>query len=265
VFRWLETHAHDRENGGYYEGFDPEGHILWEPEPNAPRPLDAIGSDYGVKSQNAHLHLMEAFSELARVWRDDLLVERLAELREIMGTKLMSREGGMHAYANPDWTPILSAFSYGHDIEAAHLLLDADLALFGEVRPDTVRWATTLADHTLAEGFDWTEGGFYAEGREGHTSENMKIWWAQAEGLLGLARVLELTGNPRYEDALLLTWRWIRDRQIDSTFGGWFDTILADGSWLYAGRKGSMWKAAYHDGRALISGAQCLRRIASSR
>ena len=114
--------------------------------------------------------------------------------------------------------------------------------------------ARALADATLAEGWDDKRGGiFYAGAADGPT-DRTKNWWAQAEALLGFAALWRHTGDPRYRDALAGTCAFVRDHQIDHARGGWFEE---------AGRpempKGHAWKAAYHDGRALLFTARLLR------
>ncbi len=141
VFGWLETYAHDKKHGGYFEAISAKGlPVLTKPNKPALRDgTDQIGTPYGLKSQNTHLHLMEAFSELAKSWRDPLVLERLREVRDVINEKLFDPAGWLQVYTKPDWTPIPDRVSYGHDIEAAHLLLDADLTLDGAWSAETIR------------------------------------------------------------------------------------------------------------------------------
>ncbi|HEX8889777.1 MAG TPA: hypothetical protein VF779_11530, partial [Pyrinomonadaceae bacterium] len=60
-----------------------------------------------------------------------------------------------------------------------------------------------------------------------------------------------------------LQWAFIRDRLVDHEFGGLFDTVERDGkptSYI----KARIWKAAYHDGRALLNVSERLRRLAKA-
>ena len=81
AFAWLEEHAHDPRNGGYYEALTRQGRpILTAPaDPNDPV-SDAIGTRYGYKSMNSHIHLLEAFTALYEVWPDPLVATRLGSL-----------------------------------------------------------------------------------------------------------------------------------------------------------------------------------------
>ncbi|AIE84314.1 AGE family epimerase/isomerase [Fimbriimonas ginsengisoli] len=269
VFHWLETRVHDEEHGGYFEWTDAAGQPLLKAPADWSGPnRDAIGTRYGLKSQNTHLHLLEAFTELARVWRDPLLLERLAEASEILTKRLLHADGWLYQYAQPDWSPVPGLISYGHDIEAAHLLMAASRELHGEVTEQTAGVARKLIDYVLCHGLDGELGGLFNTGTpEGEVFDDTKIWWVQAEALLGLAWGLELPGADvaAYAEALTGVWRWIRGRQIDSQYGGWFGYLSRDGKPLHYDTKGDMWKAAYHDGRALLFAARGRVRWAARR
>jgi hypothetical protein len=53
-----------------------------------------------------------------------------------------------------------------------------------------------------------------------------------------------------------------QDYQIDPEFHGLYEMIGPDGRPTNTG-KGRIWKAAYHDGRALLNVSERLRRLAS--
>src|SRR5262249_49771441 len=62
VFRWLEAHAIDVTNGGYHEVLDRKGAPLLS-GPNG-EAQSKIGTPYGSKSANTHIHVLEALTEL---------------------------------------------------------------------------------------------------------------------------------------------------------------------------------------------------------
>jgi mannobiose 2-epimerase len=197
------------------------------------------------------------------------LLTRLAELKEILEDRLYDPAGWLQIYTKPDWTPVPDRVSYGHDIEAAHLLLDAAETLSGGLDEKTIQRARSLVDNTLMFGMDREFGGFFTNGTPGgRPLLRSKGWWTQAEALLGIVKAIELpdAAVDEYLDALVATWNWIRDFQIDPEFGGWFETVQTDGTPAdpeeHKDRKGHMWKAAYHEARALIEAVKILRRLA---
>ncbi len=244
------AHA-DPKNGGYFEVSDTEGRAKLSGDG-----VDAIGTPYGQKSQNTHLHLVEAFSELYRAHPDPSVAANLQRMLQIFTGELFDPSGHLHLFAQPDWTPASTDISYGHDIEAAHLILDAADALgVQDVRIDHCTRA--LADHTLAHGWDKEFGGIFYSGTAEGPIRGSKNWWAQAESLLGFTTLWSRTGDPRYEQALAKQWAFIRDHQIDPGCG-WHEEVERDGT-PRLGLKGHGWKAAYHDGRALLFTARILR------
>lgn len=265
-FDWLERNLYDDAFGGYFECTDETGKRLVELPAGSAIKVDGIGTTYGLKSQNTHLHLLEALTELAQVCDDPRVTGRLAEIRSILVDKLFHPDGWLHICAEADWSPVPGLVSFGHDVEAAHLLLAADAMLSGGPAPETERVAQALLDYALRHGYDRQRGGFFnLSTPTGEVRDQTKVWWVQAEALLGFVRGLSLSGAPRsdYLEAVQGTWRWIQDRQIDRDYGGWHGAVAPDDHILYNGVKGDPWKAAYHDGRALLFSAQILRNMCS--
>ena len=56
-------------------------------------------------------------------------------------------------------------------------------------------------------------------------------------------------------------WRFIKEYQIDSQFHGVYELTGTNGK-ATSQDKGRIWKAAYHDGRALLNVTERLRRLA---
>ncbi len=265
AFRWVDQHAHDSENGGYFEWLTREGKVV-QPDPNQVtlQPVPVAGFPVGYKSMNTHIHLLEAFSQLYQVWQDDTLRQRLEELLSIIRDRICVVPGAMNLYFTNEWRPIPDHDSYGHDVETAYLLLEAEDALGKPHDPRTERMAKMLVDHALAYGWDEHRGGFYRDGTTfGKPEDLLKEWWVQMEGLNSLLLMHERYGRDtdRYFRAFQKQWRFIRAYQADHEFHGIFELVGTDGK-PATGDKGHIWKAAYHDGRALLNVSERLRRLA---
>ena len=63
-----------------------------------------------------------------------------------------------------------------------------------------------------------------------------------------------------YFRAFQKQWQFIKDYQIDREFHSLYPMVGPDGV-PASDSKGSIWKAAYHDGRALLSVTERLRRL----
>lgn len=262
---WTDQHAHDAAHGGYFELLNRDGSVVIPHAPNGQVETDAIGP-VGYKSMNTHIHLLEAFTELYRVWPDPTLRARLEELLAIVRDKIAVEPGAMNLYFTNAWQPIPDHDSYGHDVETAYLMLETDELLHGKASPSTERRAKSLVDHALAYGWDAKNGGFFQDGTTfGKPEDTHKEWWVQAEGLNALLMMHERYGkqNPIYFQRFLEQWHFIRTYTIDAQYRGLWNLTTADGTPITTD-KGSIWKAAYHDSRAFWNVSDRLHRLALS-
>lgn len=265
AFRWMDAHAHDSKNGGYFEWLTRDGKpIPAHPETGKVEELPVAMFPIGYKSMNTHIHLMEAFTQLYEVWKEDTVRKRIEELLAIIRDKVCVEPGAMNLYFTDAWQPIPDHDSYGHDVEAAYLMLEAEDVLGVTHNPATERMAKMLVDHALAYGWDQTYGGFYRDGTTiGRAEDKLKEWWVQVEGLNALLIMHEKYGQQTdlYFKAFQQQWQFIKEYQIDSEFHGLYEMIGTDGKPTIQ-TKGRIWKAAYHDGRAFLNVSKRLRNLA---
>ena len=268
AFDWLERHAHDAEHGGYFEALTRDGTpILSWPE-GAPiaRRTDRLGIYYGYKSMNAHIHLLEALAEFARVEPTPLAKERLREVHAIVRDRIAVEPGALNLYLTRDWRAIPAHDSFGHDVETAYLLTESAEAQGMPDDPKTRRIARQLVDHALDWGWDDDHGGFFEKGESfnGPAFDRTKVWWTQAEGLNALLLMHRTYGHEtgRYWDAFLKEWAFIERHLLDPVHGGWFMETTREGTLIGDGRKATPWKANYHTSRAVMNVASMLGEIA---
>ena len=121
-FNWYDEHGHDAEHRGYFEILTVEG------KPNLTA-VPAVGGAAGEKSMNSSVHMLEALTEIYRIWPDPNVRARLQEMFELVRDKIANEDGYLTLFFTSDWTPKKNEDSYGHDVEAAYLLIDAAEAL----------------------------------------------------------------------------------------------------------------------------------------
>jgi mannobiose 2-epimerase len=259
LFRVLEEKAHDNKNGGYVEFFTED----WRPLTDPREP--AYVGPAGTKTYNTHLHLLEAFAELYRVWPDALVRRRLNELLVINTNTVRHPDHNCNIDGWwPDWRmveePRNLRASYGHDVECAWLALDAARTL--EQSPRLLRgWAEALCGYALKHGYDRAHGGFYYTGPLGGAADDTrKEWWVEAEALVSMLEMYRLTGKPEYYDAFKGTLAFVEKHQVAKE-GSWWATRAADGSAKGDSRTGP-WQGAYHSGRAMLLCAKMLEELA---
>ncbi|WP_210420483.1 AGE family epimerase/isomerase [Aquisphaera giovannonii] len=264
AFDWLEAHAHDRDHGGYFEALKRDGTPILTAQPGSPgRDKDRLGIAYGRKTMNSHIHLLEAFAELARVDDRPVVKQRLDEVFHLVRDRIAAEPGLLNLELTREWKIIPSHDSYGHDVETAYLLVEAADVLGMPSDGATWKVARSLVDHALAGGWDDRHGGFYDKGdvATNHAFDLTKVWWTQAEGLNALLLLDGKYGREtdRYHRAFLKQWDFIRSCLIDPRYDGWFSETESDGKLRGDGAKANPWKANYHTSRALMNVVRTLR------
>jgi mannobiose 2-epimerase len=254
VFELIETHARDESRGGYRETYERDWRLA------ADARLSAIDLNE-QKSMNNHLHVMEAYTNLLRVWPNDRLRTSLVALIEIfLATIVDARTHHLRLFFDDAWTVKSDRISFGHDIEASWLLCEAaevvgDASLTRRVHAQALR----TAEATLLEGVDADGGLLYEAGPEGRLADSDKHWWPQTEALVGFLNAFELSRESRYYAAAWNTWRFIERRLLDRQYGEWFYKVSRSGEPDLAQPKISTWKCPYHNGRMCL---EALRRLA---
>jgi cellobiose epimerase len=273
TFRWLDRHSHDDVHRGYFDYMDRDG-----------TPLRGGLGRNTAKDQNSSIHLLEAFTELYRIWPDPVVRDRLRELLELIRDRIVVEPGTLTLFSFADWTPVSyrdsteavrradryyhDHVSFGHDVETAYLMLEAAEALGLGRDARTLRVAKQMLDHSLRTGWDGSVGGFYEAGyyHRGQPAltvvDDTKNWWAQAEGLNTLLIFGDLFPNDPmgYHQRFLTQWRYITGYLIDHEHGGWYAGGIDRQPEMRRALKGQIWKAAYHDGRALMNVARRLEQ-----
>lgn len=252
IYHLIEKHGRENQSGGYLEAFGRD----WQPIDDMR--LSAVDQNE-PKSQNTHLHVLEAYTNLLRVWPDAGLHRTLSELLEIMLTRIVNpRTGHLGLFFAKDWTLRSDKISYGHDIEASWLFTEATRVLRNEALTErTHALAVKIADVTLAEGID-VDGGVYNEGGPTGLTNTNKEWWPQAEAVVGFLNAYQISGEKRFFDAALHTWDFIEKHLIDFKRGEWLRGVTRDGQVLANELKVGFWKCPYHNGR---TGLEAVRRI----
>jgi cellobiose epimerase len=235
----IEQHAHDAAHGGYIEALAEDWSPAWD--------LRLSDKDMDVaKSMNNHLHILEAYTNLHRVWPNPVVAGRLRELISLFGSKMLTPSGHFDLFFDEDWRVCSNSYTYGHDIEGAWLLHDAAEVLRDEdlVKPVS-QWVINIAQAVAREALD-QEGGLVYEGRNGEVIDPNREWWPQAEGILGFWRAYRITQDAKYSDIAARLWDFIQRRMVDRAQGEWFWRVFPDGSIDQKEPKISEWKDPYH-------------------
>lgn len=247
LYETVQQKFHDEVNGGWIEHCDRDFTPLTCTGERLPGMPDIVG----FKSGDAHLHWMEALTELYAEVQNASVRDSLLETIELLCTKFYPPDVSASCeYRLADWKPTgndeFSGVSHGHMIEFAWLLLHAQQALG---LPRDWDHFESLLQHSLRYGFDHERGGFYFRGKPDEMAcDTTKFWWIQAEGLSALT--VAAAHSDEYNGPLTQLIDWILNCQICSDDGVWIVSTDAAGHPLSV-KKAGEWKAAYHEVRAI--------------
>ncbi len=243
LFESIEQHSFDSVKNGYCEALTRQwGEIA-----------DMRLSDKDEnerKTMNTHLHILEPYTNLYRVWKNEHLEKQLRNLIELFTGKILNAETGhLRLFFDDDWVSKSHTVSYGHDIEASWLIHEAalvlgDKTLLAKVEP-LVEYIAAAADEGLmSDGSMVYETSLY----KGKTDFD-RHWWVQAENIVGHVNLYQ-----HFEDEIalrkaFLCWEFVKKNLIDYKNGEWYWSMRADGAVNTDDDKAGFWKCPYHNGR----------------
>ena len=245
LYNTIEAKAHDKKNKGHMETFSRD----WIPAANARL---AYGQENATKTMNTHLHLLEAYTNLYRVWQDPKLKASLHELIIVFRDHIIDHETWhFKLFFDSQWNSTSETISFGHDIEGSWLLTEAaellgNEELLEEIEKISIKMAQACYDEALD-----TDGGLFYEAEPHGISIKRKDWWPQAETVVGFLNAYQLTNQPHYLTAANNCWKFTLQNLVDDKYGEWFSKASAERPGDKA-QKTSEWKAPYHNGRACL-------------
>lgn len=245
LYAKIQEHSYDKINKGYFEAFTRD----WQPIDD----LRLSEKDANEKkTMNTHLHIIEGYVNLYKVWKDEKLLLDIVELLETIEKYFINTETGhLRLFFDENWKEKPDVISYGHDIEAAWLLQQcAEISGNETLIANYKKHAIQIAEVTK-EGLDADGGLWYEYDPEKNELIAEKHWWPQAEALIGFYNAYQLTGKEEYLDIVYRNWKFIKKYMIDQQNGEWHWGVYDDYSTIKKDKAG-FWKCPYHNGRACL-------------
>ncbi|NMH27416.1 AGE family epimerase/isomerase [Flavobacterium silvaticum] len=241
----IEEHSFDKTKNGYFEAFTRD----WQPIADL-RLSDKDANE--KKTMNTHLHIAEAYATLYSVWPDKELGWKLENLLVLFDTVFLHKEtGNFKLFFNEDWIEKPDVISYGHDIEAAWLLLRCAEILGNEILIKAWRTNAILIADATKTGIDSDGGLWYEYDAVQHTLMAEKHWWPQSEMQVGYFTAWKISGDRTYLDIVLKNWEFTKKYLVDLENGEWIWGINADYSAIQKDKAG-FWKCPYHNTRGCL-------------
>ncbi len=244
IFEIIEKYGKDKKNKGYFEtaaeDFSPvEDMRLSEKDLNAP------------KSMNAHLHIMEAYSNLADYSKESKVIKVLEELINIFIYKIIQSNWHLGLFFDLNWNLLSDLISYGHDIECSWLLIEAaKVTGNNELIEKVKKVSVSLAEVSLKEAID-TDNGIFYEGDKKGPFKTKKEWWMQVEAMVGYMQAYQLTKKELFIDKIINIWNFCKEK-FKTPYGEWYYFIDEKGNPDKNKEIAGPWKCPYHSIRAFI-------------
>ncbi len=246
LYHDIEDHSFDPVKNGYFEATTRE----WK-EIDDMRLSDKDANE--KKTMNTHLHILEPYTNLYRVWKDESLQKQLRNLIEIFLDHILDKKTGhLNLFFDEDWNNKYNIRSYGHDIEASWLLYEAALVLNDEEIITRVRDVVPPIVLAASEGV-MADGGMIDELNvtTGHVVAD-KDWWVQCEAVIGFSNSYQYFNDKRALDKSIASWNFIKNHIVDHENGEWFWSLRDNGSVNTDDDKAGFWKCPYHNARMCL-------------
>ena len=232
-----------RDKGGYLEAF----HRDFIPASNEKLSENGVLAE---RTMNTLLHVLEAYTVLYSADSFQMVGDSIREILQIFNDKIYDPDKGIcDVFFDHDYNSLIDLESYGHNIETSWLI-DRACKVLGDddVEEKMGPVILGLADAAYNNAFDKTQGGLNNE-REGDKVDRQKIWWVQAESVVGFYNAHQI--NPKkaeYLSAAESIWNFIQDNVITAS-GEWLETVPADHAADTTQPLVHPWKCPYHNGR----------------
>jgi mannobiose 2-epimerase len=250
LFVLVESRAR-RADGVYAETFDAawrpieDRRLVWQPGP-------------ATVTSNAHIHLLEAYTALVRAWPAPEARAALADLASALLDRFVRPAGdSLFQALDANLRPLPAPCSFGHDIEASWLLEDAGDGLLDPALQQRLRPAAERLALAATRGGQQPDGGFLSSPlRPGVPAQPPRVWWVQAEAVLGLVNAALRGGSVDMMNRAEAVWSFIDRSVIDRAGGEWHEAVGPDGAPVPGRLKVGPWKEPYHQARACLEVAR---------
>lgn len=246
LFRLIEKYSFDLNLNGYFEAFSRDWGELGD--------LRLSAKDANEKkTMNTHLHILEAYTNLYRIWKDEYLKKQLQGLIEIFTGKIVNNlTFNLKMFFDEEWNDKTDLVSFGHNIESSWLIYEAALVLGEEQLIRKVKDICLSIAEASKKGI-MADGGMIYEifFSNGHTDSD-RHWWVQAESVLGFLNAYEISQKEEYLDISMASWIFIRDHLVDRQNGEWYWSVDNNLKPNLKEDKAGFWKCPYHDSRMCL-------------
>ena len=247
LYRCVEEHALDKEYNGYIEAMTRN----WQPIDDMR--LSEYDANY-PKSQNTHLHIIEPYANLYRVWPSKELEASLRNIIGIFTDRILNPETHhLDLFFEMVWKRGAGQLeSYGHDIECSWLMHEAALVLGDQKVLNKVEPIVQIVAKASEKGLNPDGSMIHEANLTAGTKDDDLHWWVQAEAVVGFYNIYQHFHDEAALEKALRCWQYIKENLIDYQHGEWYWSRHRDGSLNTVDDKAGFWKCPYHNGRMCL-------------
>lgn len=223
-------------------------------------------SENGViadKTMNTLLHVFEAYTELYRVDHSAVVKMKLMWIMDVFADKVYNPVlHRQEVFFDREMKSILDLHSYGHDIETAWLI-DRGLEVLKEEKYEKLM-RPIISDLTAQIYKLAFDGNSVANECEEGVVDQTRVWWVQAEGVVGFLNGYEKeAAKKEYLEAALKIWQFIKIHVTDKRAGSeWFWALDEKGKPIEGKPIVEPWKCPYHNGRMCFEVMRRMKDVA---
>ena len=228
---FIKNTLYDTKNGGYIDGFNSN----W------------VLGENPTKSLGTHLHLLEAFVKLYEYQKNEDLVILIEELINIILTYFITNDtyDCLHRLTL-NWDLLPNEVWAGHNAEVSWILCNSAKAIQNKkLISECNDVAIKMMQQVILNAWDSKNQGDFNILMNGSPTEKVKIWWPQAETILGLLNCYSITKDESYKNRAIELINYISNNFIAPN-GEWYTEI-----WNTRKPNTSLpiihfWKSMYH-------------------
>ncbi len=246
LYHDIEAHAYDAINGGYVEALTRE----WNPIADM-RLSDK--DENGAKTMNTHLHVIEPYTNLYRVWPSKELRESIHRLLDVFTDKLYNKETHhLDLFFDNEWHGRRNIESYGHDIEATWLLWETALVLGEDDVKTKLKPIVVDLAKAADEGLQPDGSMIYEHWKDTGKTDRQRQWWVLCENIIGHANLYQYFHDTSALKVAKDCWTFIDKHLVDHVNGEWHWAVDDNGKINLEDDKAGFWKCPYHNSRMCL-------------
>lgn len=230
-FSFIQNTLKDVENGGYLDGFNAD----WK-----------LGEST-TKALGTHLHLLEAFVSMFEYTKDETLIAHIEDLITIISSKFITKNtfDCLHRLT-PKWKPLANEVWAGHNAEVSWILCNSAKVIQNKkLIIHCNELAIKMMEQVILKALDSKNKGVFNVLKNDSPTEKVKIWWPQAETVLGLLNCYSITKDESYKSQAIDLINYISNNFIAPN-GEWYTEIWNTGKPNTSLPIVHFWKSMYH-------------------